>query len=336
MMNDGYSEVHDFRNGAEVQRKASNGSEKQGAVPSLVAISARDFMKRAIPPRKMLLGPILAERGSAMLHGKRGTGKTHIALAIGVAASSGKDFLRFKAGGACKTLFVDGELPEAVLQQWLAETILSVGGPETGDNLRLITQDQQEFGIPDLATLEGQLAIAKHVEWADLIILDNLSSLVRSGKENEAESWLPIQAWALALRRKGKALLFVHHSGRNDQARGTSKREDLLDTIMALKHPHDYKPSEGLRAEVHFTKSRHFWGDDAEPFEAALTSGENSAPIWTMKEIEASNYDKAVKLFEEGCDAVAVKEELGLSRATAFRYRKDWKLSQQSQGSETK
>jgi hypothetical protein len=33
---------------------------------------------------------------------------------------------------------------------------------------------------------------------AELIVVDNFSCLVRSGKENGAESWLPLQGWALA------------------------------------------------------------------------------------------------------------------------------------------
>ncbi len=68
-----------------------------------------------------------------------------------------------------------------------------------------------------------------------LVIVDNLSSLVRSGKENEAESWIPIQEWALSLKRKGVSVLFIHHSSRSGTQRGTSRREDLLDTLISLR-----------------------------------------------------------------------------------------------------
>ena len=49
-----------------------------------------------------------------------------------------------------------------------------------------------------------------------------------------------MQAWLLRLRRQGVAVLLVHHAGRSGNPRGTSKREDVLDTVIQLKHPEDY------------------------------------------------------------------------------------------------
>jgi putative DNA primase/helicase len=69
-----------------------------------------------IKPREMMMDPILPVQGLAMIHAKRGVGKTHIALGIGVAVASGKDFLRWKAPKPRKVLFVDGELPASVLK----------------------------------------------------------------------------------------------------------------------------------------------------------------------------------------------------------------------------
>ena len=48
----------------------------------------------------------------------------------------------------------------------------------------------------------------------DLMILDNISTLVSSGRENDAESWNEMQAWLLRLRRQGKTVLLIHHAGR--------------------------------------------------------------------------------------------------------------------------
>jgi hypothetical protein len=42
--------------------------------------------------------------------------------------------------------------------------------------------DLQQSGIPDLATIGGQASLTPFVAWADLVVLDNLSCLVRSGK----------------------------------------------------------------------------------------------------------------------------------------------------------
>ena len=97
----------------------------------------------------------------------------------------------------------------------------------------------------------------------ELAVIDNLSTLCRSGIENEAESWLPIQEWLLGLRRRGMSAMIVHHAGKRGLQRGTSRREDVLDTTIAMRRPKDYEPSEGCRFEVHFEKSRGFTGDDA-------------------------------------------------------------------------
>jgi putative DNA primase/helicase len=45
------------------------------------------------------------------------------------------------------------------------------------------------------------------------------------GRENEAESWSPVADWVLHLRRRGIAVILIHHGGKNGQQRGTSKRK---------------------------------------------------------------------------------------------------------------
>jgi hypothetical protein len=206
--------------------------------------------------------------------------------------------------------------------------VAAAGADDAGENLTLLTPDLQDFGIPDLATFEGQTALSRHIETADLIILDNLSALVRAGNENDAESWLPLQGWALDLRRRGKTVLFVHHSGRSGNARGTSKREDLLDTVMALRHPANYRASEGLRAELHFEKTRHFQGKDAEPFELQLGKSTDGLGEWRTSDLELSRNEGAAALFAQGLDVRAVQEELGVSRAQAYRYQQNYRAAQ--------
>ena len=109
--------------------------------------------------------------------------------------------------------------------------------------------------MPDLSTLEGQTAVnAMLTPETALIVVDNISCLCRSGRENEAESWLPVQGWALRQRAAGRAVLFIHHSGKNGEQRGASKREDILDTVIKLKRPVDYEPSQGAVFELIFRK----------------------------------------------------------------------------------
>jgi hypothetical protein len=68
--------------------------------------------------------------------------------------------------------------------------------------------------------------------------------------------------------------------------RGTRKREDLLDTIVGLRHPSDYDPGEGLRVEVQFEKTRYFCGHGAEPFEVSLVTGSDGVTTWVTKDLD--------------------------------------------------
>ena len=94
---------------------------------------------------------------------------------------------------------------------------------------------------------------------ADLIIVDNLSTLCRGLKENDADKSfrVPVQQWALAQRRAGKSVLFIHHGGKSGQQRGTSRKEHVLDTVIRLLHPPDYRPI-GLSLELHVKSAEAF------------------------------------------------------------------------------
>jgi hypothetical protein len=46
--------------------------------------------------------------------------------------------------------------------------------------------------LPDLGTSEGQAEIDAAIGEAELIVVDNISTMVRTGKENEAESAKPL------------------------------------------------------------------------------------------------------------------------------------------------
>ena len=97
--------------------------------------------------------------------------------------------------------------------------------PPSSDYFRILSADLLEFGLPDLGTREGQAAIDAEVGDAEVLFIDNLSTLVRRGKENEGEGWLPVQEWALRHRRAGRSVVFLHHAGKGGAQRGTSRRE---------------------------------------------------------------------------------------------------------------
>jgi putative DNA primase/helicase len=154
-----------------------------------------------------------------------------------------------------------------------------------------------------------------------LIVIDHVSALCNAGPENDAASWLAVQEWALRMRSRGFSILFVHHSGKGGQQRGTSRREDVLDTVICLRHPAGYSPDEGACFEVHYEKNRGFYGADAKPFEARLlTNGDTQE--WALRDIEESTAHKVANLLNEGVAQKDIHELLGVSKGTVSKAKK--------------
>jgi putative DNA primase/helicase len=219
-------------------------------------------------------------------------------------------------------IYLDGEMPAVAMQRRLAAVVAGFNPePPAHDYFRLLCADDTPNGLPDLATVDGQREIDAVIGEAELIVVDNLSCLVRSGKENEAESWLPVQGWALAHRRAGRSVLFIHHSGKGGLQRGTSRREDVLDTVLGLLRPSDYTPDQGARFEVVFEKARGLYGDDAQAFEARYEERDGAA-VWARTEIADADLLRVADALRDGLSIRETAQELGISRSKVERLKK--------------
>lgn len=292
-------------------------------VNKLRVVELEEFLSLELPPRDLIVSPWLPSAGLCMIFATRGIGKTFVALNIAYMVASGGEFLNWRAEKPRSVLFIDGEMSCVALQERLAEINLMYGHKGLPKKLRFVTPDLQSFGMPDLGTQDGQLQINELItEDTELIIIDNLSSLIRSGRENESESWLPIQTWALGLRAKGKSVLFIHHAGKGGAQRGSSKKEDVLDTVISLSRPDGYTQDKGASFIVNFEKSRGFYGEDAKSFEANFTTNQFGKPCWVMRSLEDSTYDKVVTLLNEGLSQTEIAGELSIHKSNVSRYTK--------------
>ncbi len=301
-------------------QSTENPTDPAREARQLRAIDLSEFLAMALPAREIVLAPWLPSQGLAMIHAPRGVGKTFLAISIAYAVASGGTFLKWTAPTPRGVLFIDGEMPQVVMQERVAAVAASVDYEQQAP-LRIITPDQQNYAMPDLATPEGQEAVNAHItDDISMVIVDNLSSLVRTGKENEAESWEPVQAWALGLRKLGKSVLLIHHSGKAGQQRGTSRREDVLDTVIVLKRPAAYKPQDGAVFEVHVEKARGIYGEDTAPFEAKLTTDHDGRQIWVTRPVEDAKRERAFELLDTDMNQADVARELGVNRSTISRW----------------
>jgi hypothetical protein len=285
----------------------------------LIVVDAAGLLSAELPERETLLEPWLQSQSLCMLYAWRGIGKTHAALGIAYAIASGGAFLKWRAPVAVPTLFLDGEMPGPALRDRLAAIVASADREPPPGCLRFVTPDLQRGPMPDLATREGQERIEKVIGDAKVIIVDNLSCLVRGARENESDDWRPVADWALRQRARGRSVLLIHHAAKGGQQRGTSRREDLLDVVIVLRRPSDYRPEQGARFVVAFEKFRNHGGDEIKSFEAALETDATGRQVWTVRDCEDAIDDQVIELAKLGLKQADIARELNVHRSTILR-----------------
>ncbi len=296
-------------------------TEEKPKISTLRSLSIGELLTLELPERKCLLNPWLPQQGLAMVYAPRGVGKSWFTWQVALSVATGTKFLNWEIPEPKRVLLLDGEMPAAVLQERFRQLVESLPEDPPEDlPLSILTPDFQEFGMPDLSSEEGQTKLEHLVKKGDLVIVDNISTLIRNGRENESDSWVPIQAWALRQRAQGKTILFVHHAGKTGDQRGSSKREDALDTVISLKRPENYSTEEGCRFEVHFTKTRGFYGADAEPLDLRLQTNLAGQLEWTAMTIKESTYEQVAGYLSEGFKQTEIANKLGISRQAVNKH----------------
>lgn len=281
-----------------------------------------DFLTREIPPIEIILDPWLTTRSLNMMYAERGCGKTLIALAIAYSIASGKPFIpKWPVLKQTTVCYFDGEMSAAEFQERCRG--INLASLEKGQ-FEIITNDFQPRGMPDFGTQEGQQQALDLIGDAEVVVIDNLSCLLRSGgPENDSESWGLFQEWLLMLKRLGKTVLFLHHAGKSGAQRGTSKREDQLNEVLGLKHPSGYRKSDGLWVQVKYEKGRRLFGQAAEPIEIKLETDILGKYIWKSLDVNKATKDKIISLLGEGMPANDIATELGVSGSYVRRVKRD-------------
>ena len=135
-----------------------------------------------------------------------------------------------------------------------------------------------------------------------------------------------VQEWVLKLRRRGISVLFIHHGGKGGQQRGTSRREDVLDTVIAMRQPADFNPGDGAYFEIHFEKARGLYGEEVKPFEVRLESHEDNhgskTISWTQKNLENSTREKIKRYLDDGWSQKDIAEQLEIKKSTVNYHKK--------------
>ena len=285
-----------------------------------IVYALNDFMKLELPKQEMLLFPIIPTKSLTMLHAYRGVGKSFFAMSIAYAVATGSKFLRWESNKPAKVLYVDGEMSSTALQERFSRIAENFEASENSytENLKIFSADLQEFATIDIANTCIQEEIDKMLDGISLVVFDNLSSLTKVD-ELDATSWVSIQDWLFDLRKRGIAVLIVHHSGKNGGQRGISKREDILDLVIHLEHSRAGKKSTkedeenssfGGNCKVVFEKNRNLGGKQIASFDIALVDTDNGGISW----VDVYSIVKTMKNFGGTCRSIG--EITGISKST--------------------
>ena len=156
--------------------------------PPVTAMTINEFLGRDFPPRENILAPWLGVASLALMYATRGTGKTLVAHGVAWAAACGGGFLNWKAPQPRRVLLIDGEMRAGDIQERFSN-IRSVSELEPEpDFLKIAAADTVRDGLPNLHSTEAQQLYADVIGNADLVIVDNLSTLCPTIKENDADS----------------------------------------------------------------------------------------------------------------------------------------------------
>jgi hypothetical protein len=254
----GWDLADDVPEGVDIEALLSAAKPSEENLTNFL-ISAKQLAVLDIPPREMLIAPLIATNSVNMIFAYRGTGKTWVALAMAKAVALGEDFLAYHVPKARHVLFIDGEMPLADLK----ERVKDIGADDI-DNLDILSSEilHHEFRSLNINREEDQRLITSMLDQMaeqgrkpDLIIMDNLSSLRLGAEENDNSALDAILPWLVALRHKGYATLLIHHAGKMGDQRGASRLEDPLDTTIKLT-PAEAPKGDGAAVNMTFTKTR--------------------------------------------------------------------------------
>ena len=218
-------------------------------VEPLAGFLARHIVRREALFRDASGTVVIPHPSIGMLYALRGAGKTMTALDLGLRVAAAAMWGPYVAEAMLqvesvhqrrrRVLFVDGEMPEADLQERLRAMTIAPDLARAQESCFLLGSDRlaaagQELNLSKEGTRRSLTAIVEELG-VDFMVLDNWVSLMHDLDENDNAAIGPVARWLARLRHDGASVLLVHHAGKEGQQRGASAREDVLDYSIRLR-----------------------------------------------------------------------------------------------------
>jgi putative DNA primase/helicase len=179
--------------------------------------------------------------------------------------------------------------------------------------------------FPDLATEKGQRVLLQAAKGKALVVIDNLTTTMRTGEENEAKYWTTMQDSLVELRKRGTAVLLVHHSNKAGDQRGTSAKRVILNGEIKLEPVDDHAPTTGAAFMIRWPKHRGLTGEDVPDMEARLGKDISGLPLWEYSRLDATRHQELIRLARSGDygSQSELAEAMGLSRGRITQLKRE-------------
>jgi len=275
-----------------------------------------------LPPKRVFLDPWITEQSITLISGWRGTGKTWLAMSILDAISRGKPFGPWETETPVPTMYLDGEMTIQDMQYRAKQLQM---GQDCKAPIYLYSDSYATSqGFPRANLLNElwrkQMKSFLHNQGIKLWVIDNIASLAPGINENAKDEWDPINEYLLSLRFSGIATILLHHVGKAGLQRGTSAREDNIDTSIILKQPDDYETEDGCRFVMTFKKNRVICGDH---FLLADQEFQYHDGQWSFENAKTKTKNQILEMLNNGAKNKDIATTLGVSPAYVSKVKKD-------------
>lgn len=260
----------------------------------LRAVSWGELRRANLPPKPHLIEPVLRRRDQVLVFAKAGVGKSYFCLTLAAAVVAGVEVFGWKArrGRVC---YLDGEMDAGELKMRISAIAAGMGVELPDDALVVISRDYLAFvqqRLPYMTDAETRdLYLRLIPEDVDLVIYDNLSCLI-GGEENDSAAMDGLIDFVLRLRGRGQTGIYVHHAGKSGDQRGSTRRVDVLDTVIRLEAPGESDD----RFQVLWDKHRGFSRRECPEFalELMLEKDPNTNHVITAEWVQTGIEDEQI------------------------------------------
>jgi hypothetical protein len=321
-------------------------SVSRGTENPMVVVGCRELLTLEMPPPEFLIDPLLTRGGTMLIFSWSGIGKSYITTEFAAHLAMGlpKMFCDHLGRGglwpisrACRVLYLYGEMHGGEIKERFKEIAKGhrLEMPEDAQ-LGFVAKEFQLIkrashaarqwrpridSAADRRVVEDNLAAGAY----EVLVLDNISTLWSASLDDASDREAILKNWFIDLNAHGISIIALTHAGKSGDFLGDSQQIHILDSLLKLRRPANYKMEEQLRAEMKIEKLRHKATDArlTRDFEVQLdTTDPALGAVWTMRAARKAQIQASFEMFRDDMKAAEVAKEIGISPRTIYRYKK--------------